>query len=79
VFLDPPDEVVAARMRGRDLDRFEAAGDDFHRRVIDGFRTMAADPRWITIDAVGTIEEVGAAIDVALDDALAVRLRQGIR
>ena len=32
-------------MSRRHLDRFEAAGDEFHERVIDGFRTMAgADP-----------------------------------
>jgi dTMP kinase len=70
VFLDPPDSVLATRMHGRDLDRFEAAGDEFHRRVIDGFRTMATDPRWITVDAVGTIDEVGTVIDAAIDGVI---------
>ncbi len=68
VFLDTPDELIAERLRDRDLDRFEAAGDAFHQRVIDGFRTMAEiEPeRWITIDGQGTIEDVEAAIATAL-------------
>lgn len=69
VFLDTPDELIAARLRDRDLDRFEAAGDAFHQRVIDGFRTMAElEPeRWITIDGRGAIDEVAAAISSALE------------
>jgi len=68
VFLDTPDDVIAERMSRRDLDRFEAAGDDFHRRVIDGFRTMAAaEPdRWITIGAIGSVDAVADAIHDAL-------------
>jgi dTMP kinase len=68
VFLDTPDELIAERLRDRDLDRFEAAGDAFHQRVIDGFRTMAEiEPeRWIIIDGHGTIEDVEAAIATAL-------------
>jgi len=50
------------------LDRFEAAGPAFHQRVIDGFRTMAADDpdRWITVSAVGSIDKVATAIRDAL-------------
>ena len=68
VFLDTPDELIAERLRDRDLDRFEAAGDAFHQRVLAGFRTMAdTEPeRWITIDGRGTIDEVEAAIVAAL-------------
>ncbi len=70
VFLDTPDELIAERLRDRDLDRFEAAGDAFHLRVLEGFRTMAAtEPeRWITIDGRGTIDEVEAAIVAALTE-----------
>jgi dTMP kinase len=70
VFLDTPDEVIAERMSRRELDRFEAAGDDFHARVLDGFRTMAAaEPeRWITVQAVGSVERVADEIRRALDD-----------
>ena len=68
VFLDTPDELIAERLRERDLDRFEAAGDAFHQRVIKGFRTMAGlEPeRWITIDGHGTIGEIEDAIVTAL-------------
>jgi dTMP kinase len=68
VFLDVPDAVSAQRLSGRDLDRFEAAGADFHDRVLAGFRAMAAeDPaRWVTVDAVGTVDDVAAAVRAAL-------------
>ncbi|MFK7917037.1 MAG: dTMP kinase [Ilumatobacter sp.] len=68
VFIDTPDDVIAERMSRRKLDRFEAAGEAFHQRVIDGFRTMAhADPaRWITVAAIGSIEEVAKQIELAL-------------
>ena len=68
VFLDTPDETIAERMSERDLDRFEAAGDEFHARVLAGFRTMAAaDPdRWITVRAVGPVERVASEIHTAL-------------
>jgi dTMP kinase len=70
VFIDTPEAVIAERMARRHLDRFEAAGREFHQRVIDGFRAMAAaDPdRWITVAAVGTIDEVAASISRALAD-----------
>ena len=68
VFIDTPDEIIAERMSRRHLDRFEAAGPEFHQRVIDGFRSMAAaDPaRWITVAAVGSIENVAGQIDQAI-------------
>jgi dTMP kinase len=70
VFIDTPDDVIAERMSRRNLDRFEAAGDAFHDRVIDGFRAMAAaDPqRWLTVAAVGSIDDVAAQIDAALGE-----------
>lgn len=70
VFLDTPDDTIAERMNHRELDRFEAAGEAFHARVLDGFRTMAAaDPeRWITITATGTIAEVAAVVRRAVEE-----------
>jgi dTMP kinase len=70
VFLDTPDDVISERMSRRDLDRFEAAGDEFHARVLAGFRTMAAaDPdHWITVRAVGSVDQVAAEIRRALDE-----------
>jgi dTMP kinase len=68
VFVDTPDSVIAERMSRRHLDRFEAAGDEFHARVIDGFRSMAAaDPqRWVTVAAIGSIDDVAKQISAAL-------------
>jgi len=68
VFLDAPDDLIAERMSDRDLDRFEAAGDEFHARVLAGFRAMAAaDPdRWITVQAAGSVDQVADQVRAAL-------------
>ena len=68
VFLDTPNDVIAERMSRRALDRFEAESEAFHQRVLDGFRSMAAaDPaRWITVQAVGSVDQVARQIATAL-------------
>jgi dTMP kinase len=74
VFLDVPDDVAAARLAKRELDRFERAGADFHRRVVDGFRALAAaDPeRWVTIHPDGPKDDVSAAVIAEVTHRLAV-------
>ena len=64
VLLDAPLDVLTARLRSRELDRFERAGAEFHRRVVEGFRTMADDDpgRWTVIDATGAPDEVAAEV-----------------
>lgn len=64
LWLRVPDDVAAARMHGRDLDRFERAGADFHRRVVDGFAAMAElDPdRWVVVDAAADRDDVARRI-----------------
>lgn len=64
VFVDAHPAVIADRLNGRDLDRFERAGDDFHRRVLDGFHAMAsADPdRWIVISSDGSKDSTAAEV-----------------
>lgn len=70
VLLDLAPEEAAAR-RGRP-DRFEAESREFHRRVEEGFRALAAEEpdRWRVVDASGTVEEVAervwAAVGVGL-------------
>lgn len=72
VLIDAPPELLERRMRGRQFDRFEREGDDFHTRVRDGFRTMAAaDPlHWVVIDGAASLDEVGANIRRAVADRL---------
>ena len=72
VFIDVDEVSLAQRMRSRDLDRFERAGDAFHARVRAGFREMAAaDPtHWVTIDGTATKDEVQVAIRGAVAERL---------
>jgi dTMP kinase len=72
VLIDAPPELLERRMRGRQLDRFEREGDEFHARVREGFKTMAAaDPQhWVVIDGAGNMEEVGANIRRAVAERL---------
>lgn len=63
ILLDVPAPVAAARMAGV-ADRIEAAGDDFHRRVTEGYLALAASQpgRWVVVDGSGTVEEVAARV-----------------
>jgi dTMP kinase len=56
VLLDVSPEVAAAR-RSREHDRMESAGDDFHRRVRDGFLALV-DDRWLVVDGTLPADEV---------------------
>jgi dTMP kinase len=73
ILLDAPADVLARRISGRDLDRFELAGADFHARVAAGFRAMAAgDPdRWTVVDADGDEAIVAARVRAALGELVA--------
>ena len=55
---------LAANRRGENLDRIENAGDDFHSRVMNGYRLMASDDpdRWIVIDGSGTVDKVSQQV-----------------
>jgi len=66
LLLDLSTEEAATRIT-RSLDRMEAAGDDFHRRVSDGYRALAAaDPeRWRVVDGLGSVDEVAARVNDA--------------
>ena len=63
VLLEVLPEVAAPRLR-RTRDRLESAGDDFHRRVHDGYLLQAMeDPdRWVIVDGSAPEEEVAAAV-----------------
>jgi dTMP kinase len=72
VLLTIPRDVAAERMRKRQLDRFEQAGDDFHARVDRGFATMAAaEPeRWVVVDGTRPKQAVSSAILDAVTERL---------
>ena len=63
VLLDVPDEIRRART-GKPRDRLEAAGEEFHDRVIAGFREMAArsEGSWEVVDGSGAIEDVAELV-----------------
>jgi dTMP kinase len=54
------DPSAAATRRGRPPDRLESAGDAFHRRVADGYRTLAtASPStWQVVDGAASVDDV---------------------
>ena len=72
VLLDV-DLAVARQRLGDEIDRIEGAGAEFHTRVREGYLEMAAaDPdRWVVVDAGGTVDEVAARVDAAVDAWLA--------
>ncbi len=74
LLLDAAPEELERRMRGRELDRFEQEGNEFHQRVRDGFRAMAAaEPqRWVIIDAAAPKDDVAAAIRTAVRERLGI-------
>lgn len=63
LFIDVPRHVARARL-GNPGDRIEAQGEEFHLRVAQGYRELAAaDPRrWVVVDGAGNAEAVAAAI-----------------
>ena len=75
VLLDVPvDEANERRARvGHAPDRLEAEAADFHRRVVQGFRAMAAaDPdRWVVVDGTGDPDAVADRGRPAVDAQLA--------
>jgi dTMP kinase len=67
ILLDVPAKVAASRRKPA-ADRMEAAGEDFHRLVADGYRALAsADPgRWRVVDGSGSVVDVEALVLAAL-------------
>lgn len=70
VLLDVPVDVAVARLQGVP-DRIEAAGDDFHRRVSDGFAELARTTEgWVVVDGTGTPDAVAAAVRAVVHERL---------
>lgn len=66
------DAPLAANRRGKNLDRIEKAGDDFHSRVMNAYRMMASDDpgRWVVIDGSGTVNEVSRKVITGVESRL---------
>jgi dTMP kinase len=67
--------VQQARMDHSRLDRLEAGGVDFLNRVAEGFRELARQEpaRIVLVDALGTIEQIQAAIIAQVQQTLGAR------
>ena len=74
VLLDVPAEEARARRArgGARPDRLEAEDEEFHDRVAEGFRLLAAgDPeRWVVVDGVGSVEDVAERVEAAVAKVL---------
>jgi dTMP kinase len=68
LILDVPRPVALARLRARNAgdDRYERLNDEFHLRVTEGFREIAALPRCVLIDAAREPVLVHAAVMAAV-------------
>ena len=75
ILLDVPAHVTGERRR-EPPDRMESAGDEFHARVADGFRPLAAEEptRWLVVDGTGSVDAVADRVrDRVVDEWLADR------
>ncbi|HMS90052.1 MAG TPA: dTMP kinase [Acidimicrobiales bacterium] len=73
VLLEVPPEESARRMALAGApDRMEAAGDDFHALVREGYRMVAAHnlDRWVVLDGSGPVDEVAARVRAVVEDRL---------
>jgi len=62
VYLELDIEKSLERSFDKEGDKFERLGEDFYKRVSDGYEFVSRHPdfkdKWITIDASGTVDEV---------------------
>lgn len=82
LILDLPVEVGLARAVARSsADRFERLDPDFHERLRQGFRQIAADnpARCMLIDAAGDPQTVHRAVLAVLEERFGVEFATGRR
>ena len=73
VLLEVPAAEAGARLAAAGApDRLEATGDEFHRLVVEGYRELAAADRgrWVVVDGAGTVDDVAARVEAAVDARL---------
>lgn len=69
ILLEIDDDEISRRL-DRALDRVEAAGEEFHRRVRAGFADLAAQQGWVVVDGGGSVDDVHARIWAAIEERL---------
>lgn len=69
VLVRVPPDVARARMAGRP-DRMEEAGEEFHRRVAEGFDELARGEQWAVVDGDGSVDDVAARVWAAVEPRL---------
>ena len=64
ILIDVSTEVARRRIEASQPDRLERLDAGFHRRVADGYRSLAsANPKtWAVVDGTGTVVEVASAV-----------------
>lgn len=74
ILIDADPDVIAERLRDRQLDRFERQDHLFHQRVAEGFRQLAAaDPqRWAVIDGAEPLDDVVDAVRRTVRERLGI-------
>ena len=72
ILVDVPGPVARERLAAARPDRLERLDEDFHRRVADGFRALAAaDPdRWAVVDGSPGPDVVARAVAAVVADRL---------
>jgi dTMP kinase len=81
VLLDIPLALAAKRraaeraLHHAGLDRIEAEDREFHTRVLEGFRALAAadEEHWVVLDASGGPEEVASGVLAAVTERLGIK------
>lgn len=73
VLLEVSDQVTRSRLASPG-DRIEAEAAEFHRRVLEGYRTLAEQNpgQWVVIDGGRPVEEVAEAVYAAVRERLGV-------
>jgi dTMP kinase len=72
ILLDLPVDVARSRTTRASDDRLEHLGREFQARVRDGYLALASldPPRWVVLDAAGTVTEVEVQIAEAVTERL---------
>jgi dTMP kinase len=73
VLIEVPVELARARRGDGDEDRLELEGEQFQRRVAEGYHRLAEEAvtPWLVVDGTGPVEEVAAAVWAGVEGRLA--------